>query len=80
MLGKRERFDAVPFFWSQHYETVINYVGHATQWERAEVDGDPAAHDCAVTYWQNGVRAAVATVGRDLESLRAELMLEQMGE
>ena len=33
--GARERFDAVPFFWSQHYDVTINYVGHAesgTRW------------------------------------------------
>jgi NADPH-dependent 2,4-dienoyl-CoA reductase/sulfur reductase-like enzyme len=29
MLGHRQRFDAVPFFWSQHYDIPINYVGHA---------------------------------------------------
>ena len=29
MLGGREAFDAVPFFWSQHYDVPINYVGHA---------------------------------------------------
>ena len=29
MLGGREKFVAVPFFWSQHYDVPINYVGHA---------------------------------------------------
>lgn len=77
ILGQRERFAAVPFFWSQHYDTRINYVGHAEQWDRLEIDGDPAAHDCAVTYWRNNKRLAVATVGRDLESLRAEVAFEQ---
>ena len=32
MLGHQERFDAVPFFWSQHYDVTINYVGRAEQW------------------------------------------------
>jgi 3-phenylpropionate/trans-cinnamate dioxygenase ferredoxin reductase subunit len=76
ILGRKEAFAEAPFFWSQHYDTVINYVGHAEQWDRLEVDGDPAARDCAVTYWRGGRRLAVATVGRDLESLRAEVALE----
>ena len=25
MLGKRVKFDAVPFFWSQHYDVPINF-------------------------------------------------------
>ena len=77
MLGRRERFDAVPFFWSQHYDATIDYVGHAEQWDRLEVDGDPAAHDCAVGFWHQGRKLAVATVGRDHASLEAELAFEQ---
>jgi NADPH-dependent 2,4-dienoyl-CoA reductase/sulfur reductase-like enzyme len=33
MLGQREPFHAVPFFWSQHYDVPINYVGHAEKWD-----------------------------------------------
>jgi NADPH-dependent 2,4-dienoyl-CoA reductase/sulfur reductase-like enzyme/nitrite reductase/ring-hydroxylating ferredoxin subunit len=77
ILGQRQRFAGVPFFWSRHYDTVINYVGHAEHWDRVDIDGDPAAHDCAVTYWQHTKRLAVATVGRDLASLRAEVAFEQ---
>jgi len=77
ILGQRHRFVEAPFFWSHHYDAVINYVGHAEQWDRLEVDGDPAAHDCAVTYWRGGRRLAVATVGRDLDSLKAEVAMEQ---
>ena len=76
MLGLDQPFDDVPFFWSQHYDTAILYVGHAEQWDRLDVDGDPAAHDCAVTYWSGGRKLAVATVGRDLDSLRAEAAFE----
>jgi NADPH-dependent 2,4-dienoyl-CoA reductase/sulfur reductase-like enzyme/nitrite reductase/ring-hydroxylating ferredoxin subunit len=77
MLGRKQSSDAVPFFWSQHYDAVISYVGHAEQWDRLDVDGDPAAHDCAVSFWHGGRKIAVATVGRDLISLRAELAFEQ---
>lgn len=76
MLGRLQRFDAVPFFWTQHYELAINYVGHAEGWDRVEIDGDPNAHACAATYWRGNKRLAVATVGRDLESLRAEAAFE----
>ena len=56
MLGRARRFDAIPFFWSQHYDTTIAYVGHAEQWDRLEIDGDPAAHDCAVEAFGTAAR------------------------
>ena len=76
MLGRRQRFNAVPFFWSQHYDTTIAYVGHAEQWDRLEIEGDPAARDCAVSFWRAGRKLALATVGRDRDSLRAEVAFE----
>ena len=76
MLGRRERFDAVPFFWSQHYDISINYVGHAEAWDSAAVDGDLDAHDATVTYTKNGRTLAVATVFRDIASLEVETKLE----
>ena len=79
MLGQRRRFDAVPFFWSQHYDITIAYVGHAEAWDRLDLDGDPAAHDCMATLWRGGRRQAVITVGRDRDSLRAEAAFEQEG-
>lgn len=76
MLGARERFEAAPFFWSQHYDQTIGYIGHAPAWDRAEISGDPASGDCAVTYYQGSKKLAVATLGRDLENLRAEVGFE----
>ena len=77
ILGARERFDAVPFFWSQHYDMVISYVGHAEHWDKIEIDGRVDPLDCRVTYSRKGRKLAVATIGRDLESLGAELELEK---
>jgi NADPH-dependent 2,4-dienoyl-CoA reductase/sulfur reductase-like enzyme/nitrite reductase/ring-hydroxylating ferredoxin subunit len=78
ILGMGERFDSVPFFWSQHYDISINYVGHAEAWDSANVDGDLAAHDATVTYTKNGRILAVATVFRDRASLEAEAKMEAL--
>ena len=77
MLGLIERFDAAPFFWSQHYEVPINYVGHAEQWDDIEIDGDIKARDCLLRYKRHGRVCAVASIFRDVASLQAELAMEQ---
>ena len=76
MLGRRERYDAVPFFWSQHYDVAINYVGHAEKWDSVEIEGSFEARDCAVHYKLGDRTLAVATISRDLESLQAERTME----
>ena len=76
MLGRREKFDAVPFFWSRHYDISIQYVGHAEHWDTIDIDGSPAGKSCRVTYSLGGKRLAVATIGRQRESLIAETELE----
>ena len=77
MLGARERFDAVPFFWSQQHNLQLNYVGHAAKWDRVEIDGSLASKDCTVAYRQSGRKLAVLTIGRDRDSLAAEIELEK---
>jgi hypothetical protein len=76
LLGCREKFDAVPFFWSQHYDMTINYVGHAESWDRIRMDGDLSARDCTLRYERAGRTLAVATLARDRASLEAEVALE----
>ena len=77
MLGMRERFDAVPFFWSQHYDVPINYVGHAEKWDTIEIDGDIEKKDCKVSYKRDGETLAMVTIFRDLENLEAESDMER---
>jgi hypothetical protein len=76
MLGQREAFDAVPFFWSQHYDVPINYVGHAEAWDEISVDGSIKGKDCLVSYKSGGRLLAVASIYRDVASLEAELAME----
>jgi NADPH-dependent 2,4-dienoyl-CoA reductase/sulfur reductase-like enzyme len=77
ILGQREKFDAVPYFWSQHYDVPINYVGHAEQWVEVVIDGDIKAKDCLLQYKRNGRVLAVASIFRDLANLQTELQMER---
>jgi NADPH-dependent 2,4-dienoyl-CoA reductase/sulfur reductase-like enzyme/nitrite reductase/ring-hydroxylating ferredoxin subunit len=77
ILGRRERFEDVPFFWTEQYDFSLAYVGHAETWDQAEMVGSLEARDCTVSYRLGGKDLAKAFVGRDLEGLRAELAFEQ---
>jgi NADPH-dependent 2,4-dienoyl-CoA reductase/sulfur reductase-like enzyme/nitrite reductase/ring-hydroxylating ferredoxin subunit len=77
MLGLREKFDAVPFFWSQHYDIPINYVGHAEKWDELAIEGDIAGKDCLLRFKLGGRTLAVASIFRDVASLQAEVAMER---
>jgi NADPH-dependent 2,4-dienoyl-CoA reductase/sulfur reductase-like enzyme len=77
MLGARERFTAVPFFWTEQYDFGLAYVGHAKGFDTADIEGALDARDCKITYRRGAQALAVAVVHRDLEGLRAEVDFER---
>jgi apoptosis-inducing factor 3 len=77
MLGIGNPFRDVPFFWSQHYDVQISYVGHASSWNGLEMRGDLASGNACAVYLQNNRMMAVATIGRDRLSLAVESALER---
>jgi NADPH-dependent 2,4-dienoyl-CoA reductase/sulfur reductase-like enzyme/nitrite reductase/ring-hydroxylating ferredoxin subunit len=76
ILGERTPFRAAPFFWSQHYDVPINYVGHAEKWDTIDIAGDVMQRDCLLRYKQGGKVLAVASIYRDVDSLKAEVEME----
>ena len=77
ILGAREQFDDVPFFWSAHYDVSINYVGHAEKWDRVVIDGSAEKRDVSARFQFGDKTLAVATLFRDEESLKAEMEMER---
>lgn len=75
MLGVDGAFLDPPFFWSQHFDTVILRVGSGDGFDRVEVKGDLMKGDAIAAYRRQGRVVAVATVGRDGEALLAEVAL-----
>jgi len=77
ILGKRERFDAVPFFWTDQYDLTLVFIGHAERWDKVELQGQLGARDCAIAYQLGGRKIAAAFIHRDIEALRTEVELER---
>jgi apoptosis-inducing factor 3 len=77
MLGAHQPFLTVPFFWSQHYDVQINYVGHADQYDRLEIVPGLPPDQWEQHYLVGDTVVAVATIGRDRESLEAEATIER---
>jgi len=77
IVGDRTPFTDVPFFWSQHYDVSISYVGHAERWDAIEIEGSLERHDASVHYRAGGRVRAVATIFRDRVSLQEELAMER---
>lgn len=76
MLGIGGAFQDAPFFWSQHYDVTISYVGCAPVWDTCEIQGNLEKQDACAIYRRNGRPLAVATIGRDRLSLRVEAAME----
>jgi NADPH-dependent 2,4-dienoyl-CoA reductase/sulfur reductase-like enzyme/nitrite reductase/ring-hydroxylating ferredoxin subunit len=77
MLGRLEPFEAIPFFWTQHYDVRVNYTGHAVTWDRLEILNRLPAGQWEQRYYSGERVTAVATIGRNRSCLEAELALEQ---
>ena len=52
-------------------------MGHAERWDKAEIEGSLDARDCTISYSRGGKKLAVATIGRDLAGLEAEVAFER---
>jgi len=77
MLGQKVACAIVPFFWSQHYDVPIAYVGHARTWDHTDISGSIPEKNCTVALRSGQRTLAVITIGRDLDSLKAEVAFER---
>jgi 3-phenylpropionate/trans-cinnamate dioxygenase ferredoxin reductase component len=50
MLGKEATYDEIPYFFSDQYESGMEYTGYATEWDEVVFRGDVAAHEF-IAFW-----------------------------
>jgi 3-phenylpropionate/trans-cinnamate dioxygenase ferredoxin reductase component len=75
MLGLDPRVAPPASFWTDVYDTRVQYLGHATLADATSLDGDPTARDFVVTFTRSDRPVAFLLVGRPaaLPSARAAL-------
>ncbi len=68
MIGKGAPYDELHWFWSDQYDTNVQYAGHHTTWDELVVRGSLAERKFVAFYVEeNAVRAVVAVnSGRDV--------------
>jgi NADPH-dependent 2,4-dienoyl-CoA reductase/sulfur reductase-like enzyme/nitrite reductase/ring-hydroxylating ferredoxin subunit len=72
ILGHDQPFTDPPFFWSSHYDTTIRVTGFLGGWDEEVAVGDPFQGSVLVGLRSGGRIRGVASIRRDLDSLRAE--------
>lgn len=68
MLGSEQPFDAVPYFWTNHFDTRFDYVGHAEAWDEVRLEQDKDDFPTFIAlYFKSGRLVAASACQRDLE-------------
>lgn len=73
MLDDKTLYDRVPFFWTTHFGTRYDYLGHASEWDEYKLIGSLQEKRFIALYGQHGRLAAAFSCG--MYTLMAELVM-----
>jgi NADPH-dependent 2,4-dienoyl-CoA reductase/sulfur reductase-like enzyme len=76
MLGSKDSYREVPFFWTKQYGSSLRYVGYAPNFDQAVFRGDAADKSFLAGFYVQGKLRAAATVGKNRELIRLGHLLE----
>jgi 3-phenylpropionate/trans-cinnamate dioxygenase ferredoxin reductase subunit len=76
IAGGRERYDPVPYFWSEQFGRMVQYVGWHGGADLVVWRGEPAAAKWAVCWLTAGRLVAALTVGLPRDLLQARRLIE----
>ncbi|MBK5117288.1 MAG: FAD-dependent oxidoreductase [Thermoleophilia bacterium] len=77
MIGEKSPYEVIPYFFSDLADWAsLEYVGHATQWDRVIFRGDREAGEFSAWYLDQGVVEAALSVGRSEDLQEARRLIE----
>ncbi len=76
MLGAKDSYREVPFFWSKQYGSSLRFIGHAPKFDQVVFRGDVSGKTFLAGFYADGTLRAAASVGRARELIRLGQLLE----
>lgn len=76
LLGGDERYDPVPYFWSEQFGRFVQYVGHHAAADAMIRRGDPAGPAWSVCWLRDGALVALLAVGRPRDLAQGRRLIE----
>lgn len=74
-LGPEERYDAVPWFWSNQYDLRLQTVGLSLDHDEAVVRGDPQTRSFSVVYLRKGKVIALDCVNKTKDYVQGKALI-----
>ena len=79
MLGEKQLYADVPYFWTFHFGKRLDYLGHAPKWDDIVYLGEPEDFDFLALMCKQGTVAAVVGCQREREvAMLAERMKQPL--
>jgi NADPH-dependent 2,4-dienoyl-CoA reductase/sulfur reductase-like enzyme/nitrite reductase/ring-hydroxylating ferredoxin subunit len=75
MMGSRDGFRGVPFFWTFHFGKRLNYLGHADEWDEVVYRGNVKKLDFLAFYVKDGRVLAILSCGKEQETAMLSEMM-----
>ncbi|MEJ2672921.1 MAG: FAD-dependent oxidoreductase [Deltaproteobacteria bacterium] len=75
LAGRPVEYDGVPFFWSEQFDLILQYVGYASTWEEVIFHGELESRNFLAYYAKDNQVLAVAGLAHDRQlAALSELM------
>jgi 3-phenylpropionate/trans-cinnamate dioxygenase ferredoxin reductase subunit len=77
IVGSREPYSAVPWFWSNQYDLKLQTVGLSIGYDECVVRGDPAERSFSVVYLKQGFVIALDCVNATKDYVQGRQLVQQ---
>lgn len=75
LMGENQRYDAVPWFWSDQYDLKLQMVGLSEGYDTTVLRGDPATRSFSLFYLKDGAIIAADAISQPKDFMAAKKLV-----